>query len=205
MASQPASIIATGTRVPYHTTSRARLPDVTADALRSAAVRLPAESLRPSGVWFVRELLKLYPEARQLLQHIMGGTRRAVPYDVSGASRSTILRAAEAGTMRRAMASTMNLDSMGFADPTPDGFADPTPDGPSPGPMALGELDHGHGGGSARARDSAGRYVSASDESTQDPRALRDSEPDPRDLRESGPTTDADGRALRASGTPPPG
>ena len=96
--------------------------------------------------------------------------------------------------MRRAMASTMNIDSMGFADPTPDG--------PSPGPMALGELDHGHG--SARARDSAGRYVRTSDESSLDPRALRDSEPDPRDLRESGPTTDADGRALRASGTPTP-
>ena len=78
MAYITASIIATGTRrVPYHTTSRTRLSDVTADALRSAAVRLPTENLRQSGTWFVRGHLTLSPEARQLLPQIMGGSRRA--------------------------------------------------------------------------------------------------------------------------------
>ena len=112
MAYISASLIASGTRVPYHTTSRTRLSDVTADALRSAAVRLPTENLRQAGTWFVRGHLKLSPEARQLLPPIMGGSRRAVNYDVSAASRGALLRAAEAGTMRRALASTLHLDSM---------------------------------------------------------------------------------------------
>ena len=130
MAYLTASIITTGTRVPYHTTSRARLPDVTADALRSAAVRLPSENLRQHGTWFVRGHLKLSPEARQLLPPIMGGSRRAVPYDVSAGSRGALLRAAEAGTMRRAMAATLHMDSLGFADPDRDGRL-------SPGPMVI--------------------------------------------------------------------
>ena len=115
MAYIPASLIASGTRVPYHTTSRTRLSEVTADALRSAAVRLPTENLRPTGTGFVRGHLKLPPEARQLLPPIMSGSRREVNYDVSAASRGALLRAAEAGTMRRALASTLNLHSMGFA------------------------------------------------------------------------------------------
>jgi hypothetical protein len=104
MAYISATLISTGTRVPYHTTSRARLPEVTADALRSAAVRLPAETLRQTGTWFVRGHLKLSPEARQLLPSIMGGSRCEVSYEVSTGSRGVLLRAAEAGTMRRALA-----------------------------------------------------------------------------------------------------
>ena len=80
--------------------------------------------------------------------------------------------------MRRALASTLHLDSMGFADPERDGR--PLP----PGPMAIGELDHGavH----VRARDSAGRYVSASDDTAPESRALRASRSDLRASRESG-------------------
>ena len=165
MAYIPASLIASGTRVPYHTTSRTRLSEVTADALRSAAVRRPTENLRQAGTWFVRGHLKLSPEARQLLPPIMGGSRRAVNYDVSAASRGALLRAAETGTMRRALASTLHLESMGLADPERDGRPPPL------GPMAVSELDHGR----VRARDSAGRFISASDDASPDSRALRES------------------------------
>ena len=161
MAYLTASIITTGTRVPYHTTSRARLPAVTADALRSAAVRLPSEDLRQSGTWLVRGHLKLSPEARQLLPPIMGGSRREVPYDVSVGSRGALLRAAEAGTMRRALAATLHMDSMGFADPDRDGRLPPSP-------MGLGELDPAHGPGLPRARDAGGRYISATPDSNAD-------------------------------------
>ncbi len=73
MASPLAPKIALGTWVPYHTTSsRLRLADVTADALRSAAVRLPSDDPRQTGPWFVRGHLKLTSEARALLPPIMG-------------------------------------------------------------------------------------------------------------------------------------
>ena len=120
MASFPASFIASGMRVPYHVASRARLSDVTADALRSAAVRLPSDDLRQTGPWFARGHLK-FSEARSMLPAIMGGTRRNVDYDVSAGSRGVLLRAAEYGTTRRALVSTMRLDTMGFADPERDG------------------------------------------------------------------------------------
>ena len=68
--------VAPGTRVPYHSTSRARLPDVTADALRCAAVRLPSDDLRQTGPWFLRGHFQLSPEARSMLPYIMGGARR---------------------------------------------------------------------------------------------------------------------------------
>ena len=178
-----ASLIASGTRVPYHTTSRTRLPEVTADALRSAAVRLSAETLRQSGPWFVRGHLKLSPEARQLLPPIMGGSRRTVSYDVSVASRGALLRAAEAGTMRRALASTLHLDSMGFADPERD--ARLIPPG-SHSPRVISELDGGSGHG--RPRDSAGRFTSASDDSSPESRALRASDLTSAHCASTGPT-----------------
>ena len=62
--------VASGTRVPYHTTSRARLPDVTADALRGAAVRLPSDDLRPTGPWSLRGHLQLSPEALHALSWV---------------------------------------------------------------------------------------------------------------------------------------
>ena len=158
-----ATLIATGTRVPYHTTSRVRLPEVTADALRSAAVRLPAETLRQTGTWYIRGHLNLSPEARQLLPPIMGGSRREVSYGVSAASRGVLLRAAEAGTSRRAVAGTMHLDSMGFADPGRDGRP--------PGPMAVAELAGGLGSG--RPRDAGGRFTT-DERGGLDDRASRD-------------------------------
>ena len=107
--------IAFGTRVPYHSTSRARLPDVTADALRCAAVRLPPDDLQQTGPWFARGHLRFTPEVRAVLPVIMGGACHVVPYDVSVGSRAVVLRAAEYGTRRRALAGSMHLDSMGFA------------------------------------------------------------------------------------------
>ena len=115
MAAPLASGIVLGTRVPYHTTSRARLPEVTADALRSAAVRLPSDTLQPTGTWIARGHLRFSQEARAELPVIMGGICRTVPYEVSIDSRSVVLRAAESGSLRRALASTMHLNSMGFA------------------------------------------------------------------------------------------
>ena len=106
--------IAFGTRVPYHSTSRARLSDVTADALRCAAVRLPPDDLMQTGHWFARGHLRFTPEARAVLPVIMGGACHVVPYAVSRGSRAVVLRAAETGTRRRALARSMDLDSMGF-------------------------------------------------------------------------------------------
>jgi hypothetical protein len=124
MALHSAPFIASGTRVPYHTTS---LSEITADALRSAAVRLPTDDLRQTGPWFARGHFKLSAEARQLLPPIMGGTRPDVSYDVNAPSRAALLRAAESGTMRRAMASTLDVNSMGFADPERDARPVPRP------------------------------------------------------------------------------
>ncbi len=107
MAYIPASLIASGTRVPYHTTSRTRLSDVTADALRSTG-----SASQPTTCG--RRIHGLSSEARQLLPPIMGGSRRDVSCDVSAASRAALLRAAESGTMRRALASTMHIDLVGF-------------------------------------------------------------------------------------------
>ena len=135
MATFPATYIASGTRVPYHSTSRARLSDVTTDALRGAAIRLPSDDLRQTGPWFVRGHLKLSPEARSMLPFIMGGARRDVGYEVSAGSRGVILRAAENGTMRRVMAPTMDLDTMGFAAPARDGRL------ASPPPMVIGDSE----------------------------------------------------------------
>ncbi len=81
--------------------------------------------------------------------------------------------------MRRALASTMNTDSMGFADPDRDGRQAP------PIPMVASELEGGMGVG--RTRDSAGRFVGASDELSPESRALRESGSEHRALRESGP------------------
>jgi hypothetical protein len=67
MASLHAPAVASGTRVPYHTTFRHRLADVNADALRSAAVRFPSDDLWQMGPLFVRGHLKLTSEARALL------------------------------------------------------------------------------------------------------------------------------------------
>ena len=117
MASFPAPGIALGTRVPYHTTSRTRLSDVTADALRSAAVRLPSDDLKQTGPWIARGHLRFSHEARSVLPHIMGGACRIVPYEVSAGSRAVVLRAAESGTLRRALAASMHINSMGFAIP----------------------------------------------------------------------------------------
>ena len=123
--SHPATYIASGTRVPYHSTSRARLSDVTADSLRGAAVRLPSDDLRQTGPWFVRGHLQLSPEARSMLPSIMGGARRDVGYEVSAGSRGVILRAAEYCNSRRRMAAIMDLATMGFADPARDGYQAP--------------------------------------------------------------------------------
>jgi hypothetical protein len=153
MAHIPASFSASGTRVHYHTTSRTRLSDVTADALRSAAVRLPTDDLRQTAPWFARGHLKLSSEARLLLPSIMGGTHHDVSYDVSAAFRGAFLRAAESGTMRRALTSTMHIDSMGFADPECDGRPAPRPHLRELSAAREGEEDgSGHGRESSTPR-----------------------------------------------------
>jgi hypothetical protein len=162
MASSLAPGIASGTRVPYHTTSRARLPDVTADALRSAAVRLPSDNLRQAGPWIARGHLRFSPEARAVLPLIMGGACSDVPCDVSAGSRAVILRAADSGTLRRELAASMHVDSMGFAASDRDGLHR----GPrSPGRDTAGPLGGlagiGVGAtllGTSHARDSAGPH-----------------------------------------------
>ncbi len=63
----------TGATIPYHVTSRHRLPGVTADVLRRAAVNVPPGSLGQSGTWALRGHLSLTTEARRLLPPIMGG------------------------------------------------------------------------------------------------------------------------------------
>ena len=108
MASLPAPGIALGT------TSRARLSDITADTLRSAAVRLPSDDLRQTDTWIARGHLRLFPKARAVLPVIMGGACQVVPYEVSAGSRAVVLRAAESGSLRRALAATMHLNAMGF-------------------------------------------------------------------------------------------
>ncbi len=110
MASFNAPGIASGTRVPYHSTSREWLPDVTADVLRSAAVRLPSDDLRQAGSWIARGYLRFTPEARAVLPYILGGLRRDVLYGASVGSRAVILRAAESGTLRRGLAASMDID-----------------------------------------------------------------------------------------------
>jgi hypothetical protein len=115
MASLPAPGIVVGTRVPYHTTSRTRLSDITADTLRSAAVRLPSDDLRQTGPWIARGHLRFTPEARAVLPVIIGGACHLVPYDVSFGSRAVDLRAAENGTLHRGLAEHMHIDSMGFS------------------------------------------------------------------------------------------
>ena len=112
MASSHASGILVGSRVPYHSTCRARLSDVTADTLRGAAVRLPSNHLQQAGHWTARGHLRFTPEARAVLPFIMGGACQRVPYDVSADSRAIVLRAAEHCTLRRGMAATMHLNSM---------------------------------------------------------------------------------------------
>ncbi len=95
MAFLPAPGVVVGTRAPYHATSRARLSDITADTLRSAAVRLPSDDLRQTGTWIARGHLRFTPEARAVLPVIMGGACHVVPYDASFGSRAVVLRAAE--------------------------------------------------------------------------------------------------------------
>jgi hypothetical protein len=169
MASFFASPIALGTSVPYHTTSRQRLADVTADALRSAAVRLPPDDLRQHGPWIVRGHFQLTADARALLPPVMGGSGRDVCYMVSSPSRAVILRAAEAGTSRRALAATLHLDSLGFASSDPLGISAAEPLGI---PLGLSDLAEERPDGATapvsdtspsapeRRRDAGGRFVS---------------------------------------------
>jgi hypothetical protein len=94
-----ASLIALGTRVHYHTTSRQRLADVTADALRGAAARLPPDDLRQLGTWVVCGHLQLTSDARAIHPPVMGGSGRDVRYEASSASLRT-LRHRHAGPRR---------------------------------------------------------------------------------------------------------
>ncbi len=114
----------TGARIPYHVTSRHRLPGVTADVLRGAAVNVPPGSLDQSGTWTLRGHLCLTTEARRLLPPIMGGLCAEVGYDASVGSRAALLRAAAMCPSRRELAYSLHMETLGFAS------ADPV--GPSP-------------------------------------------------------------------------
>ena len=123
MSTLLATHVQTGTRIPYHVTSAQRLPGVTADGLRGAAVRLPSGSIyQNTSRWIVRGLLKLSSDARSLLPPIMGGSAPRVDFDASVESRAVLLRAAEHSSDRQALGATLHLRSMGFA-PSADDLA----------------------------------------------------------------------------------
>ena len=98
MAFQIESNVATGTRIPYHITSRARLPIITGDALRAAAVRLPPGDLRQFGKPTIRGHLRLTNDARASLPPIMGGSSAVATFDASMASRSSSRRGRSASS-----------------------------------------------------------------------------------------------------------
>ena len=108
-------LIATGTRIPYHTTPSHRLADVTADKLRGAAVRIPSGTLAQSHRWVLNGHVRLSSDARFQLPPIMGGLSPEVGYDVSVGSRAAILRAAESCPSRRELYQSLHMDTMGFA------------------------------------------------------------------------------------------
>ena len=116
MAFQLDSNVATGTRIPYHITSRARLPIITGDALRAAAVRLPPGDLRHFGKPTIRGNLRLTNDARASLPPIMGGSSAEATFDASMASRIILKMAASQCPARRELGATLHLNSMGFAD-----------------------------------------------------------------------------------------
>ena len=159
--------VSTGTRIPYHVTSQHRLPGVTSEALRGAAVNVPPGDLAQHGVWVLQGHLRLSSEARRVLPPILGGLSRDVGYDVSVGSRAAILRAADMCPRRQALGHSLAMDSMGFAAAEPElRVADLTEDGAkdhgSGQPSARGALDHGSGEGdgkpSARRRGSNGQF-----------------------------------------------
>ena len=146
--------VSTGTRIPYHVTSQHRLPGVTSEALRGAAVNVPPGDLAQHGVWVLQGHLRLSSEARRVLPPILGGLSRDVGYDVSVGSRAAILRAADMCPRRQALGHSLDMDSMGFAAAEPElRVADLTEEGGQ---------EHGSGEGdgkpSARRRGSNGQF-----------------------------------------------
>jgi hypothetical protein len=109
----------TGARIPYHVTSRHRLPGVTADILRGAAVNVPPGCLDQTGTWALCGHIRLTTEARRLLPPIMGGLSMEVGYDASDGSRAALLKAASMCPSRRELANSLHMDTMGFASADP--------------------------------------------------------------------------------------
>ena len=139
MASLLDSHVATGTRIPHHVTSRARLPIITGDALRAAAVRLPPGDLRRFGKPTVRGNLRLTNDARAQLPPIMGGSSAEAPFDASMASRIILKMAASQCPSRRELGASLHLQHMGFADDRPGDL----PLGASSRPsLRLADLEH---------------------------------------------------------------
>ena len=159
MAFQIESNVTTGTSIPYHITSRARLPIITGDALRAAAVRLPPGDLRQFGKPTIRGNLRLTNEARAYLPPIMGGSSAEATFDASMASRIILKMAASQCPARRDLGATLHLNSMGFAD-------DQVEARPPLRMADLGDADaDGHEGPGAarpaappRQRDARGRF-----------------------------------------------
>ena len=99
----------TGARIPYHVTSRQRLPGVTGDVLRGAAVNVPPGPMDQTGTWALRGHLCLTTEARRMLPPIMGGLSTEVGYDASVGSRAALLKAASMCPSRRELANSLHM------------------------------------------------------------------------------------------------